>query len=177
MLFLRMEKLKEFYIPFSSLKSGSNFFHHKIDKTFFEAFNNPDPHSCDISVSIDFRKDVQLMDVRINYSGFTCVVCDRCLENLDIRINGNFSSVIKFEHVESEVIKEDIIYIPYESHFFNVAILIYEHYLLNFPNRNIHPEGDCDNEQLKFIHKYSGYKPITQDPRWEALKVLKNKKK
>ena len=172
-----MKELKEFYIPFSSLKSGSNFFHNKIDRTFFEAFNYPDPHSCEISVSIDFRKEVHLMDVRINYNGYTSVVCDRCLGNLDITINGNFSSVIKFGHVEREIIKEEIIYIPYESHYFNVATIIYEYYLLNFPIRNIHPEGECDDEQLKYIHKYSGYKPISQDPRWEALKVLKNKKK
>ena len=39
MLFQGMKELKEFCIPFSSLKLGPNFFDFEIDKSFFDIFN------------------------------------------------------------------------------------------------------------------------------------------
>jgi len=43
-----MKMLKEFIIPFSSLKFGSNFHEFEIDKTFFEAFNYSRYEFCNI---------------------------------------------------------------------------------------------------------------------------------
>ena len=171
-----MKELIEFCIPFSSLKTGSNFFKNKIEKTFFETFNNPNPHDCDIDVSIDFRKEVNLMDVQIIYKGLTNVPCDRCLENIKLPINGSFRSILKFAHIEKEEIKEGVIYIPYETYEFNLASIIYEDYLLNFPKRNVHKEGKCDSEQLKIVLRHTKNQVNSHDPRWEALKVLKDKK-
>lgn len=171
-----MKELKEFCIPFSSLKPGSNFFKNKIDKTFFEAFNYSNPHDCNMDVSIDFRKETHLMDVRISYKGVTNIPCDRCLENIVLPVNGSFSSIIKFEHIDDQEFKEGVIYLPYETYEFNLATIIYEDYLLNFPKRNIHKEGKCDSEQLKLVRKHTQNHINNSDPRWEALKVLKNKK-
>ena len=52
-----MKMLKEFIIPFSSLKFGSNFHEFEIDKTFFEAFNYSRYEFCNIILQIDFRKE------------------------------------------------------------------------------------------------------------------------
>ena len=172
-----MKELKEFYIPFSSLKLGSNSFHNKIDKTFFEAFNYSNQHDCDIDVSIDFRKEVHLMDIRINYKGTTNVKCDRCLSDIKLPIDGNFNNIIKQGHVDDQTIKDGVIYLPYESYQFNVAPILYEHYLLNFPKRHVHQKDMCDPEQLELVLKYTKNENIqSQDPRWDALKELKNKK-
>lgn len=172
-----MKGLNEFCIPFSSLKLGSNSFQNKIGKTFFEAFNYSNPHDCDIDVQIDFRKEIHLMDIRVEYSGTTNVSCDRCLSNMKLTINGSFNSLIKFEHVENELIKEGVIYLPYESYEFNVAPIIFEDYLLNFPKRNVHQKQDCDSKQLELVLKYTKKQEENcEDPRWDALKALKNKK-
>jgi uncharacterized metal-binding protein YceD (DUF177 family) len=177
MLFLGMKELKEFYIPFSSLKLGSNSFHNKIDKSFFEAFNYSNPHDCNIDVNIDFRKEVHLMDIRINYKGITNVKCDRCLSDVELSIDGNFNSIIKLEHVDDQIIKEGVIYLPYESYQFNVAPILYEHYLLNFPKRNVHQKEMCDPDQLELVLKYTkNTNTQNHDPRWDMLKELKNKK-
>ncbi len=171
-----MKELKEFCIPFSSLKPGSNFFKNKIEKSFFETFNYSNPHDCNIDVSIDFRKEVHLMDVRINYKGITNIPCDRCLGNIELSINGNFNSILKFEHVENEEIKEGVIYLPYETYEFNLATIIYEDYLLKFPKRNVHKKDNCDPKQLKIVQKHTQNQINNHDPRWDALKVLKKQK-
>ena len=57
-----MEELKEFCIPFSSLKLGSNFFNFKIENSFFEAFNYPRYEFCSINLALDFRKENSVMD-------------------------------------------------------------------------------------------------------------------
>ena len=177
-----MKGLKDFCIPFSSLKLGDNIFQNKIDKSFFEAFNYSNPHDCKINVSVNFKKEVHLMYIHLKYEGITNIDCDRCLEKMQVEIQGDFNSVLKFDHIEDVVTKNEVIYLPYDCHEFNIAPVLYEHYLLNFPKRNIHPTEKCNVEQLNLVLKYtnnenSNSETNDHDPRWEALKVLKNKNK
>ena len=91
-----MKGLKDFCIPFSGLKLGDNIFQNKIDKSFFEAFNYSNPHDCNINVSVNFKKEVHLMYVHLKYEGITNIDCDRCLEKMQVEIQGGFKSVLKY---------------------------------------------------------------------------------
>ena len=48
-----MDQLKQFCIPFSSLKLGSNVFDYEINNKFFKAFEYPVQLNCNINVKID----------------------------------------------------------------------------------------------------------------------------
>mgnify|MGYP001157337775 FL=1 len=168
--------LEEFCIPFSSLKHGSNPFHFKIDKAFFEFFNNSTSFNGDLEVVADVRKETHLLDLRVSIKGSCNVDCDRCLDQLNVVINQNFNSIIKFDHVEHEIIKDDVVYIPYESYEYNIAFLLYENFTLSFPKRNIHKENGCNPNQIEIIqqHSYNNQENKEDiDPRWNALKKLK----
>ena len=91
MLFQGMKELKEFCIPFSSLKLGPNFFDFEIDKSFFDIFNYSRYNSCNISLNLEFRKENLLMDLRFSYSGYCEVFCDRCLDLVKVSISNNFN--------------------------------------------------------------------------------------
>ena len=110
MLFQGMKELKEFCIPFSSLKLGPNFFDFEIDKSFFDIFNYSRYNSCNISLNLEFRKENLLMDLRFSYSGYCEVFCDRCLDLVKVPISNNFNCLIKFLHQEEEIIKDDIVF-------------------------------------------------------------------
>ena len=175
MLFQGMKELKEFCIPFSSLKLGPNFFDFEIDKSFFDIFNYSRYSSCNISLNLEFRKENLLIDLRFNYSGHCEVFCDRCLDLVKVPISNKFNCLIKFLKQEQEVIKDDIVYLPEESFEYNIGQLFYEYFLVNFPKRVIHKENQCNSKQIKLMQEYSQKQIRTEeDPRWNILKRLKS---
>ena len=168
--------LEEFNISFSSLKAGSNPFSFEINKMFFEFFNPAFPFDGTISIDSDIRKETHLLDIRMKLSGESSVSCDRCLDKIILHFNQSYQNYIKFDHVEEEVIKDDVIFIPYESYEYNIAFIIYENFMLNYPKRNIHKDNHCNPEQVKIIEAYSNSDhshKFDYDPRWDALKKLK----
>ena len=174
MLFKVMEELKEFCIPFSSLKLGSNFFNFKIENSFFEAFNYPRYESCNVNLSLDFRKENSVMDLRFYYQGKTIVNCDRCLDLVSIDFSFEFNYLIKFLYQNEEITKDDIIYLPEESYEYNISHLFYEHFLLNFPKKVVHKKNECNNKQVKLMEQYLKRDSDSEfDPRWEKLKAFK----
>ena len=78
-----------------------------------------------ISIESDIRKETHLLDIRMKLSGKSNVSCDRCLDKMVLYFNQSFHNYIKFDHVEEEVIKDDVI-IPYESYEYNIVFIIYE---------------------------------------------------
>ena len=170
-----MKKLDEFCIPFASLKLGSNLFSFEINKSFFEAFNYFVYESCNLLLLLDFRKENNLMDLQFHYQGVTFTSCDRCLDTVSVDIKSNFNSILKFSHNVEHIIKDDVVYLPYESYEYNVAQQFYEHFLLNFPRRVIHDDNSCNSGQLYLINKYSKKSENVEfDHRWSKLKDLKN---
>ena len=66
-----MKILKDFNIPFSSLKLGSNIFNFEIEKTFFEAFNYTRYDDCNIKLHLDFkRKHVNGFKIYLRWQNF-----------------------------------------------------------------------------------------------------------
>lgn len=170
-----MKMLKEFIIPFSSLKFGSNFYDFEINKTFFESFNYNRFQDCKIKLHLDFRKENSLMDLQFNYFGKMKISCDRCLDNVTIKSSGEFNTILKFSHVIDEISNDEVIFLPFESYEFNLAPLFYEYTVLNSPNKVIHNKGFCNKQQLELINRYSSSSNVSNyDFRWSKLKDLKN---
>jgi uncharacterized metal-binding protein YceD (DUF177 family) len=172
-----MKKLDEFCIPFSSLQFGSNFFNFKINNSFFEAFEYSIYQECNLNLNLDFRKENNLMDLQFHYHGCALVACDRCLDTVSVDVKSNFKSVLKFGHDFEQIIKDDVVYLPFESYNYNIAQQFYEHFLLNFPKRVIHDINQCNSKQISIMDLYSNKTVnIEFDPRWNKLKNLKNEK-
>ena len=181
-----MNDLKDFIVPFSSLKNGSNHLSFNLGKKFFEAFNFSEVNDSKISATVDFRKESNLFDIRIKWSGVYHTICDRCIGSLSINSNENFRRIIKFSHETSLKSTGEIILISYDAYKFNLAPLLYEEFILIFPKRKIHENNLCDSKQINAMNSYLINGPKSKkikkeeksnDPRWDALKKLKNKEK
>ena len=181
-----MNDLKDFIVPFSSLKNGSNHLSFNLDKKFFEAFNFSEVNDSNICAVVDFRKESHLFDIRIKWSGNYQSTCDRCLESISIKSNENFRRIVKFSHEISSKSSSEIILISYDDYKFNLAPLLYEEFILIFPKRKVHEDMFCDSNQIETMNSYlingqslrvTEKNKKTHDPRWDALKKLKNKDK
>ncbi len=169
--------LKEYRIPFVGLKNKTYHFDYDVDNLFFKHFENSNIENCNVNIKLSLTKKEQFMLLNFKIDGYVEVPCDRCLELYNQEIFDDFEVLVKF----SEDIKkddEDVLYIPKNSDFIDVSKLIYDFIHLSLPLRCVHPndrngKSTCNKEVLKALEKNE---EKNEDPRWEALKKLKQNK-
>ncbi len=172
-----MDKLRNYDIVFSGLKNGKHEFRFEIDKTFFQLFDTEqeftDPR---ISVEILMEKHTTFLELWINISGTVNLICDLSTEQFDHHLENELKVLVKFGE-EFDDSNEDVITIPVTDFAFNAAQLIYEGVVLSVPMKKISP--NISDEDLKILEKFLPQEEVEKepesDPRWEALKNLKNK--
>ena len=173
-----MKYLEKYSINFGSLNKGIHEFRFEIDEKFFEQFENSvvQKAKADVWVTLEKKEDMLLLDFEIQ--GTVSLPCDRCLEELNVEVEGANELLVKFGEQESEE-SEDVIVIPDKAHELNIAQYIYEYFSTLIPIRNVHPDDEngnslCDPEALKEIEKYKAHEEEEKpaDPRWDALKNI-----
>jgi uncharacterized metal-binding protein YceD (DUF177 family) len=107
--------------------------------------------------------------------GNVIVPCDRCLEDLELEIEGYNELIVKMGE-DKEELSENVIVVSSKDYEIDVAQYIYEFITLMIPMRNVHDENGqaCDPEILKEIEKHITHEsPETPtDPRWDSLKNI-----
>jgi len=172
-----MDKLRNYDISFSGLKTGKHEFSFEIDKEFFQLFDTEQEFTNPkINVNVFLDKHTTFLEFEIKVNGTVNLVCDITNDNFEHPIENQIGILVKFgeEYDDSE---EDVITILINDHAFNVAQLIYENVALSIPMKKISPH--ISDEDLKILEKFSP-KEIEEeeqkvDPRWEALKKLRDK--
>lgn len=172
-----MDKLRNYDIVFSGQRNGKHEFQFEIDKAFFQLFDTEQEFTEPrIVADVLMDKHTTFLEVTIKTSGTVNLVCDITNENFTHPIENELNVLVKFgaEYDDSE---EDVITIPMTDHAFNVAQLIYEVAMLAIPMKKISP--NVSEEDLEILEKFSPKDETEEepesDPRWEALKKLKDK--
>lgn len=181
-----MSSENEYVIQFSGLKLGLHSFDFEIGKEFFESFEYSDIQECKVKVDMSMEKSSTMMVLLFDVNGNINNPCDRCLEEVELPIEGNYRQVVKFSDFEEESQDDEIIILPSAEYEIDVKKLIYDFIMLSIPLKRAHEEGECDEELANELNAYLVEElpeEITDtetdeediDPRWEALKDLKNK--
>ena len=172
-----MDKFRNYDVVFSGLKNGKHQFTFEIDKAFFQLFDTEqDFTEPQIVADILMDKHATFLEFEIKTTGTVNLVCDISNENFDYPIENEIKVLVKFgeEYDDSE---EDVITIPSTDHAFNVVQLIYEDVMLSIPMKKVSP--NLSEEDLHVLEKFGPKEEVEEekevDPRWEALKKLKDK--
>lgn len=178
-----MNRLKTFSIPFTSLKNGKHHFDFKINDAFFNEFEYSPIKKADLSVDVEFNKQETMFVLDFVIKGEVELLCDRCNEEYMSPLHSNERLIFKFGEEEEEQ-TEEIVILPRAEHEINLSNHIYEFVIVAIPLVHTHPdlengEPGCNPETLAILKKLSlqesEEKPeITMDPRWEALKKLRD---
>jgi uncharacterized metal-binding protein YceD (DUF177 family) len=109
------------------------------------------------------------------FSGTVRVPCDRCSAEFDLPVEGEERLIVKFGEMHGEE-SEDIFIITENEHSIDLGPFLFDYINLLVPYRRVHGEDEngkslCDPEVTKYI---SEEEPGQTDPRWDALKRLKN---
>ena len=174
-----MKTLSEFRIPFVGLKEGKHQFDFQIDRKFFDAFEYDEFEEVDFEVSLELNKKTTLMELDFVANGTVKVPCDVTGEDFSLKVNGEFSLIVKFgETFNNDV--EDLLILPHDAYQIEVQQYIYELIVLSVPQKRVKPgvsrKEIKDADELKKQLKKKEVKKEQLDPRWDQLKQLLDKK-
>ncbi len=172
----------KYNIEFKGLTEGLHDFEFEVEKTFFEHFEESLIENGNILVKVALEKRSAFIKITFKIKGWIELNCDRCLDNYQQKIKDQAELFVKFGKKDFEE-GENVIWVLPEEHFISLAQPIYEYVSLCIPLRHVHPKNEdgkreCNKEMLKKLKKYmhseSDEEDTTTDPRWDALKNLKN---
>lgn len=170
-----MFHLQDFTINFGRLKPGQHVFDFQVDDSFFAHFQLDSMLNCRTHTQLTIDKPrANQMDWNFAIAGRAPFPCDRCNDVLSYPIGGNYQVIVKLEDAGTSD-DDDIIFLPSDSHEYNVAQLVYDFHLLSVPFkkeclRNDHPNCLEADQLLRSGSRSNNGE--TQDPRWNELRKL-----
>ena len=174
-----MDKYRNYDVAFSGLKNGKHELTFNITQEFFDLFETEQEFTdAQIEAKVFLEKHTTFLDFLVKIKGTVNLICDISNEEFTDPIENEIKILVKFGE-EYDDSNEEIITIPIADSHFNVAQLIFEAVVLSIPMKKIapHVEGSSIYEELldKFSPKEKKERENEAiDPRWEALKKLKN---
>lgn len=169
-----VDRLREYKIAFRGLGEGKHSFEFVLDRAFFDCFEATKGTQGEIGAVIEIIKSSLLIEVKIKISGTVNAICDRCLGEVVQPIEGEMSLYVKQSERE-EGNDDDYIVVSPEDDYLDLSSYLYETYMLNYPMRVVHKDGECDEDMQEVLHEYvkeEEEKPT--DPRWDELRKLIN---
>lgn len=180
-----MNYLSKYEIAFKGLKEGIHYFDYELDDKFFDKFENSEVKKGSLRAEVILTKQSTLMIFEFSIKGMVELICDRCLDAYNQKVNCKSKLFVKFGSEEEEM-SEDVIVISRDDFQINVAQYLYELVILGLPIKRIHPavkngKSDCDPEMITKLNEYlieetniEVQEPV--DERWNELKKLINNK-
>lgn len=174
---VKEDYLKQYVIPVNGLSAGIHRYEFEIEKEFFDHIEYSELSDGNIHVDLELIKESNMFTLSFRFEGTVKVSCDRCNEIFDQPVSGNERLIVK-SGVKEHDDTDDIVFLSDESGQLDISHEMYEFINLMIPLRRVHPDDEngnstCDPEVLDKLNEYS--KSEKTDPRWDALKKLKNK--
>lgn len=177
-----MSILDRYKIDLRNLQNGLAEHLFELDNSFFEAIEGTLVKSGNVNVCVRIKEIAGTFEFAFQVQGIVQVVCDRCLDDMDIHIHAeNILNVKLGSEFEDD---GETVVIPENEPEMNVAWPIYEMVVLEIPLTHVHNEGQCNEEMLGALNNLlvhtqdevqddnaeSDEKAI--DPRWNELKKI-----
>ncbi len=168
---------RKYVIKFAGLTDTKHKFEFQIDKKLFEEFEAEDILDADLFLNLTLDKSERRLVFAFKISGFIDVVCDRCLEQMQLPVNIEEEYYVKFGE-KFEELDVNLYEIPHNEHSFDISRLIFDYVMLQKPMRCVHGEGGnkqrCNRDMSDMLDDPEFKEYRTTDPRWDALREINN---
>ena len=152
---LRVGMNDNFIIPLNGLASGETSFSWRAGKEFFEAFENAEILDADLVASVVVEKSGRYLGVDCEVDGIVTVLCDRCLEDLEMPVAADILLSVKYGNEESsedhQEGEREIVFVPEGDAELDLSQIIYDYVCLSLPMQRHHEEGECNPEALRYL--------------------------
>jgi uncharacterized protein len=156
---------REFIIPFVGLKVGFHDFEFEIRDTFFDELQYSIIQKGEAVVKLKLEKKETMLIGEFSVSGSVFTSCDRCNDPVEVPVKGTFRLIYKFGDEESD--DETLIVLPNDTYELDVRQNIYELMTVSLPSRLVHPKGECNEEMIELLQKYSGRNEEDSKDDWD----------
>ena len=165
-------------------------YQYQLDNLFFAELDAPEVQKGKVDVTLKVRKTSGVYQLDLHTEGHVVVICDRCLDEMEQPIETDDRLRVKLGAEYSE--DDDMVVVPEEDGYINVAWFIYEFIALSIPMKHVHAPGKCNKDMVNKLSKHlrtvkdeedddfedmeeTEEEPREIDPRWnELMKILDN---
>ena len=162
-------------------------YNYQLDNQFFTDLDAPEVQKGLVNVSLKVRKTSGVYELYFHSEGKVIVTCDRCLDEMEQLIVTDDQLKVKLGADFSEI--NDIVIVPEEDGYINVAWFIYEFIALSIPMKHVHAPGKCNKDMVNKLSKHlrvqkdesdemedveesTSEESQEIDPRWNELKKI-----
>ena len=160
-------------------------YEYQLDNQFFADLDAPEVQKGHVNVTLNVRKTSGIYQLDFHLDGKVIVICDRCLDEMEQPVETDERLKVKLGVEFSEI--DDIVVVPEEDGYINVAWFIYEFIALNIPMKHTHAPGKCNKEMEGKLSKHLRMSADDEDfdevedtetetreidPRWNELKKI-----
>ncbi len=174
-----MKSNRQFVISFKGLKLGKHDFVFDVDNMFFEAFEESEIRKGKVHIDVQLIKNSTILELIFELEGNVTVICDRCLDDLDLFLSYKTKLFVKFgDHTEEQT--DEILVLSHNEFELDISQYLYEYILLSLPIKRVHPDNEqgestCNKDMLKKLDEYIIKEDANnKDPRWDDLNLFVN---
>ncbi len=172
-------KLKLKTLPF-----GTHTVECHLDELFFNIEEQTEVRHADVNVTMNVtRKSENTFRLEIACDGTVTIPCDRCLDNLDLPVETDYCLNVEQLGTELDDSNDGLLIVPSDWRELDAAPIVRDTVLLALPMTRCHEnEDDCNADMLELLDSHRAEavpndddvsETTGTDPRWEALKKLK----
>lgn len=170
-----MGQKEDMTIRFSGLKPGKYSYDFTLTGEFFEEWKNDEIRDGNVKIDVEMERFEHMLMFHFSLNGEVTTLCDRCLGDLRVIIEGDEHPCVRFSDSET-CDDENVVILPEDAFEIDLTQWLYEYVAVRIPMQHVHPDGECDPEMTKYIKEESEEREEESeetDPRWDALKKLK----
>jgi len=177
----KKQKRDEFKLRLSGVRLGKHEFSIFCDKEFFELAEITEIIEGSLFLNITMEKKETILQFSFHFYGEISLPCDRCLDPVPLSLDFTETLIVNFSSAgETNTKDEKIWIIPENEYELDIFHFVYESIILALPLKITHfktenGESDCSLEFTERLEKLSA-KKSENDPRWDALKNIKNRR-
>ena len=172
-----MSRNDDTIIRLSGLKPGRYTYDFTLGKEFFDDFENEEIRNGEVQIGAILEKTERVTTIKITLHGEVTTLCDRCLGEMRVPIEGEETLLLRFSDTE-ESDDENVAILPEGANEIDLSQWLYEYVAVRIPLQHSHEEGKCNPETVSHIKSEEALEREREenrevDPRWEALRGLK----
>lgn len=164
-----MGKFSKYNLPLKSMPKGTHEYEYHLDKQFFEDMDSSDVRNADLDVRLVVRYDGIAYDLSFAITGEITLLCDRCLDEMQMPVDTNYHIVVKYGDDYRDD-SDELLEIPERDANLNVSYMIYDTVVLTIPIKHVHPVGKCNRAMSALLKKHQ--RPATSDEDAELEETL-----
>ena len=119
---------------------------------FFADIDAPEIQKGKLQVQLNVRKTMGVYVLTFHIEGFVIVPCDRCLDDLELPVMTDDTLKVKLGAAFSD--EDDMVIVPEEDGYINVAWFMYEFIALSLPMKHVHAPGKCNKGMMGALNKH-----------------------